>query len=94
MIDDPNGIWLGRIWRPEVAGPSVVTVRRGVVVDITSRTAPTVRDICEMDTPAAYVATCPGTDVGSLDTIAGNPIDPAFCTFLPPAIFRRSRPAA
>jgi len=67
-----NGCLLGRVWNPDVAGPSVVTIRDGNVVDITNKTAPTVRDICEMDDPAAYVAKTDGAVLGPLEQIAGN----------------------
>jgi fumarylacetoacetate (FAA) hydrolase family protein len=53
----PNeGTLLGRARVPGSNYPHVVTVRDGWVVDITAKAAPTVRDICEMDEPAAYVA--------------------------------------
>jgi len=64
-----NGIFVGRIWRPDLAGPSVVTVRNGEVVDITDRSAPTVRDICEMEDPANYVANAQGQVIGALETV-------------------------
>ena len=37
---------VGRIWRPELDGPSVVVLRGAELVDI-SAAAPTVRDLCE-----------------------------------------------
>lgn len=67
------GIFVGRIWSPEAEGPCVVTLRDGMVVDITSRAAPTVRDICEMDDPAGYVRAAAGKPVGALEDIAANP---------------------
>lgn len=48
---DSSGLWLGRIECK--AGPCIVTLRGGALVDITSREAPTVRDILECgDTPS------------------------------------------
>ena len=80
-----NGIFVGRIWSPEAEGPCVVTLRDGVVVDITSRAAPTVRDICEMDDPAGYVRAADGAPVGALEEIAANPpVDSAKPHFLAP----------
>ncbi|WP_420410291.1 fumarylacetoacetate hydrolase family protein [Hoeflea sp.] len=67
-----DGVYLGRIWLPEAQGPSVVSIRGEEVVDITSRSAPTVRDICEMDSPADFVRSAAGTVVGSLSEIACN----------------------
>jgi fumarylacetoacetate (FAA) hydrolase family protein len=80
-----DGVFVGRVWSPSVSGPSAVTIRDGVVLDITSNTAPLVADICEMDDPAAYVRNAPGKQVGTLDEISGNtPEDPAKPHFLAP----------
>jgi len=57
---------LGRVWDPALEGPLVVTLRDGMVQDITSRAAPTVRDICEMDDPADYVRHAPGRAIGAV----------------------------
>lgn len=64
---------LGRIFDPAVAGPAVVTVRDGMVIDITARAAPTVRDICEMSDPAGYVASAEGRAIGTVADILANP---------------------
>jgi fumarylacetoacetate (FAA) hydrolase family protein len=67
-----DGIFLGRAHSPAKPHPAVVTVRGGEIIDITARAAPTVRDICEMDDPAAYVAAAKGEAIGNLDTLAAN----------------------
>lgn len=67
-----TGVLLGRVKLPGYAFPRVVTVRDGVVLDITSKTAPTVRDIAELENPAAYVAQAPGSKVGDIDAIVEN----------------------
>jgi len=67
-----DGVFLGRIWSPEAQGPSVVTIRDGMVVDITSKQAPTVRDICEMDDPAGYAGKASGISIGTLDEVSAN----------------------
>ncbi|MCA8881395.1 MAG: fumarylacetoacetate hydrolase family protein [Rhodobacteraceae bacterium] len=69
---DRNGLFVGRMWSPEAGGPAVVTLRDGALVDITSRAAPTLRDICEMDDPAAHVRGAAGTLVGPLSAIAAE----------------------
>ena len=69
--DELHGTWLGRVWRPDV-GPAVVTLREGQVIDITSRAAPTVRDVMEGDAPAAYVTSAIGEDLGAISDIAGG----------------------
>jgi fumarylacetoacetate (FAA) hydrolase family protein len=66
---DGTAILVGRVDRPSI-GPSVVTVRNGAVFDITAKRAPTVRDILEMDDPAAYVQSAQGEDLGNLSAIA------------------------
>ena len=65
----PDGCLLGRVWNSGAQGPSVVTVRDGQFVDITIRSASTVRDICEMDDPAAYVRAADGPVLGSVEQI-------------------------
>jgi len=82
---DLGGTLLGRIWSPQAGGPAVVTIRDGLVVDITAAAAPLVSDICEMDDPAAYVAGAAGQAVGSLAAISANrPGDRAKPHFLAP----------
>jgi fumarylacetoacetate (FAA) hydrolase family protein len=76
MVDRINlpedGTFLGRAHAPGKSHPLVVTVRGRDVVDITSKQAPTVRDICEMDDPAGYVGSARGEAVGSVEAVAGN----------------------
>ena len=58
--------WLGRMYVAEAGGVCVVTLRDGVVLDITDPAAPTVRDICEMADPAGYVNAAEGRRIGPL----------------------------
>ena len=53
--DSTSGTLVGRVWRPELAGPSVVAIRQDGVFDI-ARSFPTMRDLCESPDPAAGVA--------------------------------------
>ncbi len=91
MMDDilPNDVadalLVGRVWNPAVAGPCVATVREGSVIDITSRIAPTVRDVCEQEDPADYVRNAPGTHLDSMESILANRVgDPATLHLLAP----------
>jgi fumarylacetoacetate (FAA) hydrolase family protein len=92
MADSTNlprrGLSLGRVRSPARPYPLVVTVRGGDVVDITTRHAPTVRDVCELDDPADYVAFAKGEAIGSLEAIAANSLpsgrDPAAPILLSP----------
>ena len=83
--DAAAGVLLGRVWDPALEGPCVVTVRAGRVIDVTCRDAPTARDICEMDDPAAWLSAAPGRDIGALSEIAGTPIDPERLHLLAPS---------
>jgi fumarylacetoacetate (FAA) hydrolase family protein len=69
--DHERATLVGRVLRPGV-GPCVVALRGDDVVDITSRAAPTVRDVCELEEPAQHVAGARGERIGSLAAIAGN----------------------
>ncbi len=83
-----EGTFLGRAKAPDRPHPVVVTVRGGEVLDITSRDAPTVRDICEMADPARYVAAATGRSLGPVEVVAGNGLagrrDPALPHLLSP----------
>jgi fumarylacetoacetate (FAA) hydrolase family protein len=70
MIDDQSGLWLGRVWLPEIGGPGVVTLRDGQLIDITTKGAATVSEICELADPTGFVRNASGRVVGSLDQIA------------------------
>jgi fumarylacetoacetate (FAA) hydrolase family protein len=61
----------GRVWRPELGGPSVVAIRDGAAVDI-SAACPTMRDLCETADPAGLARTAPGENLGSIETIVAN----------------------
>ncbi len=60
-----DGTFVGRVWR-EGRGPSIATVRNGRVIDITSKSTATMRDLCESDAPARVVRSAKGEDIGSL----------------------------
>ena len=69
--DVDRAVLAGRVWRPDVAGPSVVAIRAGGVFDI-SLSAPTMRDLCESADPAALVMKTPGEQIGLLSEILAN----------------------
>lgn len=66
---DPTATLVGRVWRPEV-GPCLITLRGDEVIDITSKAVPTMRDLLELDDPAAYVREATGESLGSLTDLA------------------------
>jgi fumarylacetoacetate (FAA) hydrolase family protein len=69
--DAASAALVGRIWRPDVAGPSVVAVRHEGVFDITHLFA-TVRDLCEADDPASALRQAKGELLGSPDALLAN----------------------
>ena len=69
--DGASGALVGRVWRPDLGGPSVVAVRPDGVHDITA-TFPTVRDLCETADPATALRAATGPDLGDLDALLAN----------------------
>ncbi len=69
--DAASAVLAGRIWRPDVGGPSVVAVRDGALVDV-SRAFPTVRDLCEAPDPAAALRSAQGEPIGRVDAVLAN----------------------
>ncbi len=69
--DGTAGALAGRVWRPDVEGPSVVAVRADGVYDI-SRHAPTMRDLAERADAASLVRTGTGDRIGSFGEILAN----------------------
>ncbi len=61
----------GRVWRPDVAGPSVVAVRGETVFDI-SAAFPTMRDLCEAPDPAAALRAATGEQIGTVAALLAN----------------------
>lgn len=80
--DADRAILVGRVFRPDLAGPSVVAVRPEGVIDITA-SFPTMRDLCEEADPAAAVAAATGDNLGPFDAILAN---------TPPEVRDTSRP--
>lgn len=68
----PAGVLLGRARVPGETLPRVVAARDGDVIDITAKSAPTSRDVCEMDDPAAYVRGATGPVLGTVDDLIAN----------------------
>jgi fumarylacetoacetate (FAA) hydrolase family protein len=69
--DGVTGALAGRVWRPDLAGPSVVALRAEGAADI-SAAYPTMRDLCETADPAAALRAAAGPVVASLDALLAN----------------------
>lgn len=67
-----GGLFVGRAWNPEVAGPSIVTLRDGALIDITSAEAPTLSALLERADAAEFVRAATGKPLGTLEEIAAN----------------------
>jgi fumarylacetoacetate (FAA) hydrolase family protein len=69
--DGDAGTLIGRVWRRDRDGPSVVVARDGALHDISSA-ASTVRDLCEAADPATLARSTAGELVGSISDILAN----------------------
>ncbi len=67
-----GGLFIGRAWNPAVQGPSVVTIRDGELIDITSPVVPTVSALLEHSDPAGLVHSSTGSSLGRLEDVAAN----------------------
>lgn len=69
MWDDlfqDHGCFVGRVWSAEAGGPALVTLRKGRVIDITTKAVPTMRDLLELDEPVEHVKAVSGRELGGL----------------------------
>src|SRR5947209_20536351 len=69
--DSTSGTLVGRVWRPELDGPSVVAVRGDGVFDVTPDFS-TVSALCEADDPASALRDAAGERIGDLESILAN----------------------
>jgi fumarylacetoacetate (FAA) hydrolase family protein len=72
--DGDAGTLIGRVWDPAVAGPSVVSVRAGEIVDLSGSFA-TTRELTELADPSAAVASASGPVLGRLEELLANTPD-------------------
>ena len=80
--DAADALLAGRVWRPDVDGPSVVRIDGRGLTDVTE-TFPTMRDLCEAPRPAEALRAAKGVAVCMLADALGN---------TPPDTRDRSRP--
>ncbi len=69
--DGYSGALAGRVFRPDVEGPSVVAIRAEGVFDISAH-FPTMSELCEQTDPAAALHAAKGEHLGSLEAILAN----------------------
>jgi fumarylacetoacetate (FAA) hydrolase family protein len=70
-VDHDKASLAGRVWRPEVEGPSIVALRGGDVVDVSTQ-FPTMRDLCESADPAKALRAAKGETIGKVADILAN----------------------
>lgn len=69
--DSAEATLVGRVWRPDLAGPSIVVLREGNLIDITG-SEPTMTDLINAYAPAATAHDADGEDLGPAATIIEN----------------------
>ena len=69
--DSANASLIGRVWRPDLEGPSVVVLRNGNLIDITG-SKPTMTDLINADVPTAAADDAIGVDLGPAAAIIAN----------------------
>ncbi|MCW0001303.1 fumarylacetoacetate hydrolase family protein [Pararhizobium sp. YC-54] len=72
-----TGTFVGRVWRPDVAGPALVVLRGGDLFDITSKEAPTMRDLLELDDPIGFLASREGERLSTLEAVMAASVEAA-----------------
>ncbi len=72
-----TGAFVGRIWRPDVAGPALVVLRDGVLFDITSKDVPTMRDLLELGDPVGYLSQQDGERLAPLEAVMEGSVEAA-----------------
>jgi fumarylacetoacetate (FAA) hydrolase family protein len=67
--DLDRALLVGRVWRDApLAGPAIVVVRQGRVVDVSAEVA-TLADLLDCKDPAAFAADLDGEDLGAVETL-------------------------
>lgn len=64
----PSGTYLTRVWRKGI-GPALAHLRDGVLYDITSKAAPTMRDLLEMPDPFVHLDMVEARPIGLLSDL-------------------------
>ncbi|MBN8956098.1 MAG: hypothetical protein J0H17_05865, partial [Rhizobiales bacterium] len=69
---EDGGVLVGRIWRLDLGGPSVVAVRDGVVFDIT-KAGPTMSELCNARSSSGTAARNPSCHSVDAANVAARP---------------------
>ncbi|WP_429812338.1 fumarylacetoacetate hydrolase family protein [Ensifer sp. B1-9] len=80
-----KGTFVGRVWRPDLGGPSLVTIRDGALFDITSKTTPTMCDLLELSDPVAHLRSVSGDRLASLEDCLARKADASTLHLIAPS---------
>jgi fumarylacetoacetate (FAA) hydrolase family protein len=69
-----SGRFVGRVWRADVDGPSLVKLAEGRVIDVTCRETPTMSALLERDDLVDFIDRARGEDLGTLEDAASGRI--------------------
>lgn len=72
-----TGTFVGRVWRPDVAGPALVVLRDSDLIDITSKEVPTMRDLLELDDPVGFLSGRQGERLSTLEAVMATSVEAA-----------------
>lgn len=70
---DPDGCYVGRVWRPGI-GPVIVHVRGESVVDISNAPVLTMHDLLELSDSVPYVHSIKGDEICDIATLESNSV--------------------
>ncbi len=70
-VDQGDATLVGRVWRPDLEGPSVVVLRHGRAIDVTAA-ATTMTNLINHDDPVALARSAEGEDLGAIEALVAN----------------------
>ena len=71
-----SGAFVGRVWRNDINGPALVTLRGGDLVDVTAKGVATMRDLLELDDPETWLSGQAGARLGAVEDWSRNLLAP------------------
>jgi fumarylacetoacetate (FAA) hydrolase family protein len=81
-LDAARAVLVGRVWRPDVDGPVVVTVRDGELIDLSAHAA-TMAELLDRPDRLTVAREAVGPPLGAADALLANALSPSPDTALP-----------
>lgn len=69
---DKNGLYISRVWNPKIKGPSLILLKGEYLIDITTKKAPTMSALLELDNLIEYIKTIKDETLCSLDDLINS----------------------